>query len=199
MGTSLNRKEAPVGAEGRPRSAIDAWTEGWPLSQGDFERLVDAFMQPLVQYAFRRLGNLHDAEDVVQEVFVRCYARRMECARVAPVAPYLYRMAGNACTDVLRKRGRGEAPWESRAIDEIPSGAPSASMRCTAAEELQRAEALIGRLPRKQAEAIRLRTYDNLSLTEIAQVLECSPNTIGSRLRYGFQKLRKLASKEWTR
>ena len=45
------------------------WEGGWPQTPGEFERLVEAFQDRLVRYAFRRLGNLHDAEDVAQEVF----------------------------------------------------------------------------------------------------------------------------------
>ena len=49
---------------------------------------------------------------------------------------------------------------------------------------------MLGRLPREQAEAIRLRVFDGLRLDEIAELLDCPINTVSSRLRYGFQKLR---------
>jgi len=61
-----------------------------------------------------------------------------------------------------------------------------------AAEQLRFAEQLLGQLPEAQAEVIRLRVFDELSLREIAQVLRCSMNTVCSRLRYGFRKLRHL-------
>ena len=65
-----------------------------------------------------------------------------------------------------------------------------------AAEGLRRAESLLSRLPKEQAEAIRLRVFDGLRLGEIAEVLGCPMNTVCSRLRYGFQKLRKLVGGE---
>jgi DNA-directed RNA polymerase specialized sigma24 family protein len=52
-------------------------------------------------------------------------------------------------------------------------------------------------LPKEQAEAIRLRVFDGLRLGEIAKVLGCPMNTVCSRLRYGFQKLRNLVGGEW--
>ena len=69
-----------------------------------------------------------------------------------------------------------------------------------AAEGLRRAESLLARLPEEQAEAIRMRVFDGLRLGEIAEVLGCPINTVGSRLRYGFQKLRNIvgAEQEWT-
>ena len=65
-----------------------------------------------------------------------------------------------------------------------------------AAEALRRAELLLARLPQEQAEAIRLRVFDGLQLSEIAEVLGCPLNTVCSRLRYGFQKLRHLVGEQ---
>jgi RNA polymerase sigma factor (sigma-70 family) len=63
-----------------------------------------------------------------------------------------------------------------------------------AADELQRAERLLGHLPQAQAEAVRLRLLEGLRLNEIADVVGCSVNTVCSRLRYGFRKLRDLVA-----
>lgn len=198
MGVSPILQEAFMSTELGPAPSADAWARAWPQSHGEFERLVEAYQHPLVQYAFRRLGNIHDAEDAVQEVFIRSYARRAECAHVSPVGPYLYRMAANACTDMLRKRRRTETHRDVNGIQDFANGQDNASTLC-AAEELRRAEDLLRRLPKKQAEAVRLRTFDGLRLNEIAEVIGCSPNTVSSRLRYGFKRLRKIVSKEWQR
>jgi RNA polymerase sigma-70 factor (ECF subfamily) len=74
--------------------------------------------------------------------------------------------------------------------------AKNPSEAALAAEELRRAEQLLGRLPDAQAEVVRLRVFDELRLSEIAQIVGCSVNTVCSRLRYGFQKLRGLVSRE---
>lgn len=78
------------------------WSSGWPQSAAEFEELIEAFQDRLVHYAFRRLRDFHEAEDVVQEVFVKAYTCRGEMLHVTRVAPYLYRMAANLCTDRLR-------------------------------------------------------------------------------------------------
>jgi len=177
--------------------STDAWNEAWPQSVGDFERLVDTYLQRLVQHAFRRLGSMPDAEDVVQDVFVRAYARRAECAAISPVGPYLYRMVTNACTDVLRRRGRTETSM-SRLVNKRHTGDQTdASAQCAAAEEMGRIEELLRRLPKRQAAVVRLRVFDEMRLNEIAQVVGCSTNTVGCRLRYGFRKLRRIVSREW--
>jgi RNA polymerase sigma-70 factor (ECF subfamily) len=60
-----------------------------------------------------------------------------------------------------------------------------------AAEEWRRAGELLARLPQDQAEVVRLRVFDELRLSEIADVVGCSVNTVCSKLRYGFAKLRQ--------
>jgi DNA-directed RNA polymerase specialized sigma24 family protein len=52
----------------------DPGTRGWPQSREDVAALVDAYADRLVCYAFRQVGNVQDAEDVVQDVFVRAFA-----------------------------------------------------------------------------------------------------------------------------
>jgi RNA polymerase sigma-70 factor (ECF subfamily) len=183
-------------SESRPAESADAWEDAWPQSREDFERLVDAFLQRLVQYAYRRLGNMHDAEDAVQEVFVRAYARRSDCASVSPAGPYLYRMAANACTDLLRKRKRSHVSLDGIDGGNIATEEEGAELR-VALEEICRAEELLRRLPKKQAEVIRLRVFDGLRVNQIAEVVGCSANTVSSRLRYGFGKLRRIVSREW--
>ena len=147
-------------------------------------------------YAFRLLGNLQDAEDVVQEVFVRAFSDRSKRTEVTAVGPYLYRAVANACTDVLRKRSRAEVFCEEVDMSQLLGKSQGPREAAEAAEALRRAEALLGRLPKDQAEAIRLRVFDELRLKEIAGVMGCPIDTVCSRLRYGFQKLRSLIVKE---
>jgi RNA polymerase sigma-70 factor (ECF subfamily) len=157
---------------------------------------VDAYLGRLVRYAFRRLGNLQDAEDVVQEVFVRAYADREKRARITMPGPYLYKMTANACVSHLRTRSRSAVPLETSLAETIPTNIPDPSQAAVALEELRRAEDLIRHLPEKQAEAVRLRVFDELQLHEIAEIVGCSKNTVAARLRYGFRKLREIVTRK---
>ena len=179
-----------------PPEPVSEWSGGWPQSREEFGRLVDAYLGRLVRYAFRRLGNLQDAEDVVQEVFVRAYADREKRARIAMPGPYLYKMTANACVSHLRTRSRSAVPLETSLAETIPTHIPDASQAAVALEELRRAEELIRHLPEKQAEAVRLRVFDELKLHEIAEIVGCSKNTVAARLRYGYRKLREIVTRQ---
>lgn len=181
-----------------PPDNTNAWSGEWPQKAADFGRLLDVYLGPLVLYASRRLGNVHDAEDVVQEVFARAFMTRKKRRGVTRVGPYLYRMTANACTDALRKKSsRVRCVPLTEARESASSSKQTPSEQITAEEESRRAEKLLQRLPVAQAEAIRLRIFGELDLEEIANVTGRSMNTVSSRLRYGFRKLRRIVTKEW--
>ncbi len=171
----------------------EAWSFGWPRTPREFEALVDAYLDRLVRYAARRLGNVHDAEDIVQDVFVRVYVEKDKHRDVGQIGPYLYRMVANACTDSLRKRRACADSLEDIEKQTCPDGrTPSEAVMIE--EETRRAEDLLRLLPEDQAEVIRLRVFGELRLREIAETLGCPVDTVSSRLRYGFKKLRQIVS-----
>ncbi len=180
----------------KPPDSADVWDRAWPQTRCEFEALVDAFLDRLVRYAYSRLGNLQDAEDVVQEVFVRSLMDRSKRQNVTMVGPYLYRSVANACTDLIRKRGSGIVVRDEIGVDDMPDHGRPPSNALEAADEFRRAERLLGQLPPSQAEVVRLRVMDGLRLGEIADVIGCPANTVSSRLRYGFRKLRSLVLKQ---
>jgi RNA polymerase sigma-70 factor (ECF subfamily) len=174
--------------------AAEEWNGRWPQSRAEFAALVEAYADRLVRYAFRQVGSLHDAEDIVQEVFTRA----IHHAHAAPsaVGPYLYRSVANACIDFLRRRNRAAVHREEVGIEELLATRHGPGEAAQSAEELRNIERLLQRLPAEQAEAVRLRVLDELKLNEIADLTGCSINTVCSRLRYGLQKLRGLVSQE---
>ena len=193
-GAGVPSTEGSVRMEPEPRSPDPsvAWDGPLPDTADGLAVVLDRYLDRLVRYAFRKLGNLEDAEDVVQDVFVRTFRRCTGRKKVSAAGPYLYRSVANACTDLLRKRSFGAVFREEVGIEQLLSQAEGPPEVAAATEQLRRAEQLLARLPDKQAEVIRLRVFDDLKLSEIAGVVGCSVNTVCSRLRYGFQKLRTL-------
>lgn len=156
----------------------------WPQSVADFDALIESTQQRLIQFAYYRLRSLPDAEDVVQDVYVRAYRDRARYRDVDHVLPFLFRMTANRCTDLLRKK----TTQLSACVDpQLPPVCPP-----EAVEHDREIEALLNRLPARQAAVIRLRIYGELPFDAVARSIGCSVPTVKSRFRYGIQKLRKL-------
>jgi len=151
--------------------------------------LIEATQDELVRFAFYRLGNRDDAEDVVQDVYVEAYRDRAKRRLVTHVRPYLFRMVGNRCVDLLRARSRqiGDPVGEENA-----SLGDDAFSIVAAREEAEALSRVLESLPPKEAEVIRLRAFSDLSFAEIADALRSPVPTVKSRFRYGLDKLRRL-------
>jgi RNA polymerase sigma-70 factor (ECF subfamily) len=197
MGNSTVGHLPPLGQMGmgmRPELPESSATyDGcWPQTVPEFERLVDVYLDSLVRFACRRLRNVQDAEDVVQNVLTAAFRDRRKRRKVTAVGPYLYRSVANACTDRLRIKNYSAVFREEVDIEMLLMGDENPSELAAAADEWRRAIDLLGRLPKDQAEVVRLRVFDEMRLSEIAAVIGCSVNTVCSKLRYGFKKLRSL-------
>ena len=194
--SSPSKRGSMVNVQPQETESVDSQGPAWPQSPSEVAVLVDAYAGRLVRYAFRQLGDYQDAEDVVQQVFVRAFVEHSNRRKVSAVGPYLYRSVANASTDLLRRRNCAAVFREEIGTQQLPAGSDGPVEMAQAAEGLRHAESLLGGLPKEQAEAIRLRVFDGLRLGEIAEVLGCPLNTVCSRLRYGFQKLRKMVGGE---
>lgn len=151
----------------------------------NIERLsewIDLYQEQLFRYAFYRLGNRNDAEDVLQDAFLKVASSNREIRN--PKA-YLYSTVASICVDVLRQRNK------SLSIDEKVASTQQNENQDAEEEEFRRIDQLLRKLPQQQSEVIRLHIHANLKFTEIAEILEQPVTTIKSRFTSGIEKLRK--------
>ena len=150
------------------------------------EQLMAAERRGMLQYACYRLGNMDDAEDAVQDVFVRLHQRLSKGeAEVRNLSAYLYRTLANLC--ISRQREVGHMPTVSI---ESQHGLiePEAE---DFEQEYRRITRLLAEIPDEQAEVIRLRFYGDKSFQEIANILSIPLTTAKSRFTYGMDKIRR--------
>jgi RNA polymerase sigma-70 factor, ECF subfamily len=154
-----------------------------------FQALVERHIDHAYGLALRILGNGADAEDVVQDTFLKVWTHRgrWEAGR-AKFSTWLYRVVMNRCID-LRRQPRGEDVAEvAEPVDDRPD-AVTAIHRHEVTDLLEEAMA---RVPEQQRYALILSYHQELSNSEIADVMETTVPAVESLLKRGRQRLREL-------
>lgn len=151
------------------------------------ELIWDRYARDLFALLLASLCSRHDAEDVLQAVFVRIVRKRRHLAKADSLDAYVYAIARHEVAGFLRQRRRKPAP-EGR-FDAWLQNAEAGDGTTDLAEEMQ---AALARLPQTQREIVVMKVYRDKTFREIAETLKLSLNTVASRYRYGMEKLRAL-------
>ena len=162
------------------------------FSKGDtsaFQEVVDATSARLVRLGARMLGNVADAEDVVQEAYVKAYRSLLagQFDHRAKVETWLYRIVINAAIDARRARARREPVLEVGEETADEAGDRAADTRLALAE----LEGWLGLLPPDQQAALVLKAVEGRESAEIAEILGCSEGAVEQRLVRARAALRK--------
>ncbi len=170
-----------------------------------FTELIRRYRRKIYSLAYQMLGNHLDADEVVQESFVRVYKRREDLNHVTNFTSFLIRIATNYSIDLLRKRRiYGEVSNDPSSLPgEIQTDlsrhvrTPGDLFRDKALmEEIQRALDL---LPPKQKITAILHDVEGYTKAEIANILECPEATVRSNLHIARTKLKKILKKRLTK
>lgn len=166
--------------------------------RGAFAQLVDLYKDKIYHLAYRMTGNAQDAEDVVQETFLRVYSNLEKYDDQQKFSTWIYRIATNLCIDRLRKRratysldaemNDGESnDWYSM----LPSNEETPENQLVLSETQTQIRESIDALPEKYKSIVILRYLQDLSLQEISDILKMPITTIKTRLHRGREYLRK--------
>lgn len=134
-------------------------------------------------------GNTHEAEDITQKTWLRILSRCADYQPQAAFRTYLIQIARNVWLD-----GRKSA-WESSKVDgetlpDLPSEDLSPEAELALQQNKQAVRQALLKLPTPQREAIVLRFFHEMSLEDIATTLGEGFETVKSRLRYAYARLR---------
>jgi RNA polymerase sigma-70 factor (ECF subfamily) len=155
----------------------------------EFLKFIDTYRDHLVHHAFFRTGDFEDAEDIVQDVFVKVYTQKL-FPRLDNPEHYLYKMTINACRDYLRKQNTTLKMQQYYETENNRTIENEAIQSLKLKEEFFRINNMLRTLPEEQAEVVRLHIIDELNFKEIATILKKPESTIKSRFQYAIIKLK---------
>jgi RNA polymerase sigma-70 factor (ECF subfamily) len=157
-----------------------------------FRVLVERHSRSVYRLAYRMTGKAEDAEDVVQETFVRAYRRLSRFEERANFATWLYRIGFNCAIDYMRARPRRETGEPQEDLDRRPrpDGAPSMDDLVFAGEVSARMQAALGSLSEQERAAFLMRHYHGCSIEEICGALELKTNAAKHSIFRAVRKMR---------
>ena len=166
-----------------------------------FRVLVERHSATIFRLAYRLSGNHHDAEEIVQEAFLRAYQKLEQFASQANFATWVYRIAANYSIDRLRQKKKEEARRQAPSAEmsddvdqdplrQIPDAGPTPE-RLTQSVELKREmETALRSLTPAERIAFVMRHCDGCGIEEIALALKSNSSAAKNTVFRAVQKLR---------
>jgi RNA polymerase sigma-70 factor (ECF subfamily) len=147
------------------------------------EVLVDQYASTLYRVAFSIVRNASDAEDAVQETFLRVLRHKETLGEIRDHRVWLIRIVWNIVLDRKRRaKTRPETDDVTELARVLPSNGLSAEQRAAAAQHHAHVLACVERLPAKEREVMMLSAFEELTSVEIAAVLGITESSVRSRL-----------------
>jgi RNA polymerase sigma-70 factor (ECF subfamily) len=192
--------ELTASMENSDKSLIDAHCQGDPAAFGE---LVHRYGDSVLGYLIRMSGNREQAEDLFQETFKRVH-EKAHTFRGPQFKGWLFRIATNVALDGIRRGKRSKAISLNQQLDcdnpnseqlgavALADDSYNPSEQALKAEQTEQVRRAIELLPARQRATLVLAYYQQLSYTDVAEVLGCSVGTVKTQM---FRALRTLANK----
>ena len=154
-----------------------------------FELLVQRYYKRIISIIYQIIGNIQDAEDIAQEVFIKVYRNLNSFNRKAEFSTWLYRIAVNTTYNCLKKQKR-HLPLDYIQRSDVLKKDSREELESKERQDLIRKA--IERLPFKFRSTIVLKEIEGLSYKDIAKTLGCRIGTVESRLFRAREMLKKI-------
>jgi RNA polymerase sigma-70 factor (ECF subfamily) len=189
--SSSKRKQEPF--------SLEALRSG---NRAEFARLVEAYSNQIYRLGLKMLSNSQDAEDILQETFIKAYNHLDRFDGRSSLSTWLYRIATNEALMLIRRRKKVEVSIDEplQAMESEPGPVEIVDFCCLPERELLSAEArhyldrAVTELPSSLRVVFILRDIEGLSTRETAEVLELSETAVKTRLSRARLRLRQLLS-----
>jgi len=164
--------------------------------------LVERHSAYVYRVAYRMMGNSHDAEEVVQEAFLRAYQKLRQFAGNANFGTWVYRIAANYAIDRLRQKKneesrrevsarKPESDTEADPLSQIRDQSPNPERLAGSAQLATKMQQALQALTPAERTAIVMRHWDGCGIDEIAEVLKSNNSATKNTVFRAVQKLRQ--------
>jgi RNA polymerase sigma-70 factor, ECF subfamily len=162
-----------------------------------FRSLVERHSRAIYRLAYRMTGSSEDAEDVVQETFLKAYKQLSRFESRANFATWLHRIAVNCSIDLIRARPHRETPHDAGDLEQFGTASESADYTGTSPERLvlsvevqERITATMANLSAMERAAFALRHFEGRSIEEISGSLGLKTNAAKHSIFRAVRKMR---------
>jgi RNA polymerase sigma-70 factor, ECF subfamily len=161
-----------------------------------FRALVERHSRAVYRLAYRMTGNAQDAEDVVQDTFLKAYKQLGRFESRANFSTWLHRIAVNCAIDLIRSRAHRESAHDTadldvhRADQDMPPGSASPERLMLSTEVHERVTAGLAALTRMERAAFVLRHFEGHSIEEISSALGLKTNAAKHSIFRAVKKMR---------
>jgi len=167
-----------------------------------FEEIVNRYKNRLMNFAYRFVLDREEAEDIVQDTFLKVYQNRYAYKEIAKFSTWIYTITANLAKTILRKRRNRKLFFFSRLGPEdkdmdFPSNEPDTQSKIEGKFDEQTIQKAIIKLPEHFRTAIILRDIQELSYEEISNIINAPWGTVKSRINRARLKLQEDLQEMW--
>ena len=148
------------------------------MESKEFKKRILPLGQSLYRFAAGILKDSHEAEDVVQDIFLKFWKMREKMNEIENINAFAYRMTRNVCLDHLKKRRIQYFDNTGTGIPEPEPNDPNPEKMVEIRDSAERVRKLIGDLPEQQRAIIHMRDIDGYSYEEISEIMNMEINAI---------------------
>ncbi|UBM60869.1 RNA polymerase sigma-70 factor [Marinilongibacter aquaticus] len=163
------------------------------LKKGDtngLQLLMEEYQKALFHYALGFVWSKETAEEITSDVFVKLWKKRADLESSRPLKGLLFRICHDLCIDHLRKTAKSQELRKEFVLNYLQAHSEDPNAPTAESAQLEKVKSLIEQLPKKCREVMKLRYEEGLSLAEISERLDISPNTVQNHLVKGLKILR---------
>ena len=167
------------------------------MKSSEFKLLVMTYSSRLYRMAFRLMNSREEAEDIVQEVYVKLWGMRNELKSYNSIEALAVRITRNLCLDHLRRRKVNQNAMKAEQMkEEMHSDSPADKLEQK--EETEMIHALIAALPEPQRSLVHLRHLEGKEYEEISEMVNMNVNAIRVSISRARKQMREMLEKQYS-